>query len=68
LGISAQNFIFNILIHSIILSRMELLLSLLPFTTCFGRKRPIFRCVRPQLFHCSLIHITCNCDISWFKI
>jgi hypothetical protein len=58
-----------ILIHDIIPSRMQLLPSLLPLTTCFGRKRPSSGVsVMPKLFHCSLIQIACNCDISLFDI
>jgi hypothetical protein len=55
----------NISIRNVIPSRMQLLLSLLPLTTCFGRKRPSSGVsVMPNLFHCPLIHITCNCDIT----
>jgi hypothetical protein len=60
------------LTHNIIPSTMQLFPSLLPFTTCFGRKRqPLGVSVMPKLFHCiecPLIHIICKCDTSWFKI
>jgi hypothetical protein len=60
---------YCVLIDNIVPSRVQLLLSLLPLTKYFGRKRPSSGVsVMPELFHCPLIHITCNCNISRFKI
>jgi hypothetical protein len=55
--------------YDIIPSRMQLHLSMLSLTTCVGHKRPASGVsVMPKLFHCPLIHIASNCNISWFKI